>query len=226
MKFKSWVAVIPSEILYSKNLNDKDKLVFAVISNLTHDKGYCWASNKYISEILNCSSITISRSISKLDKLGFIKNELNKNENGTSRKIFLKLSFINNPFIKNDIPPNHGRQPNNIVNNIVNDNNKNSKELLNYINSKFGRNFRIINKEKLKSRLKTFTIDDIKESINNAYNDKYHIENNYIYLTPEYFLRNDSNIDKWLNKKIKNDKKNIKSKTGNYAEQIGKEFGW
>lgn len=83
-------------------------------------------------------------------------------------------------------------------------------DLLEWFNSEFKRKFTIINKTKLKARLKTFEIEKIKIAIKNAYSDKYHIENNFKYLTPEYFFRNDENIDKWLNVQNVNNSKNIK----------------
>ena len=86
-------------------------------------------------------------------------------------------------------------------------------DLLEWFNSEFKRKFTIINKTKLKERLKTFEIEKIKIAIKNAYSDKYHIENNFKYLTPEYFFRNDENIDKWLNVENVNNSKNYKPPT-------------
>jgi len=86
-------------------------------------------------------------------------------------------------------------------------------DLLQWFNSEFKRKFTIINKTKLKERLKTFEIEKIKIAIKNAYSDKYHIENNFKYLTPEYFFRNDENIDKWLNVENVNNSKNYKPPT-------------
>ena len=232
-KLNNWVAVIPSIILYNNDLSDKDKLVFAVISNLTHEKGYCWASNRYIAELLGCSPITISRSISKLNFNGIVKNELLKDDHGTNRKIYINMSYMNKGFIKNDIPSNQKRQANNITNNIkkeiLNKHCNLSKEILDFINLGWNRNFRTINTKKLQQRLKLFKIEQIKLAIKNAYEDKYHRETNWTYLTPEYFMRNDDNIDKWLNKKTIGENEQIrktKSKTSNYTENISKELGW
>lgn len=231
-KLNNWVAVIPSTILYNNKLSDKDKLVFAVISNLTHEKGYCWASNRYISELLGCSPLTISRSVSHLNLLGIVRNELLKDDHGTNRKIYINMSYINKGFVKNDKPSNQKRSANNITNIIkkedINKQNKISKEILDFINLGWNRSFRTINNKKLNLRLKLFNIDQIKTAIKNAYEDKYHKETNWTYLTPEYFLRNDDNIDKWLNKKtdIQHGRNSKKSKTTNYTENISKELGW
>lgn len=229
MKSNNWVAVIPSAILFNNELTDKDKLVYAVISNLTHDKGFCWASNRYIAESLNCTPVTISRSISRLNNLGVIRCSLTKDIKGTQRKIYLALAFSQSGLIKNDKGVEPKSNTNNIINNKVNINN-NSKELLSWFNETFQRTFRVINNKKFEQRLKTFDINQIKKAISNAYSDKYHIENNFKYLTPEYFFRNDDNIDKWINYKP-NEKTTATAKykkptINEYTENISKEFGW
>ena len=235
---KNRIAIIPAFILYDPNLSDKDKIVYSVISNLTHEKGYCWASNRYIGDLLNCSPLTISRSVSNLNNKGHIKNSVEKSPNGTLRKIYLSISNPARGLVKNDKGVNQKQQANNIINNIVKEDNKQtdqnellnsqSKELLSWINLSFKRKFNILNKSKLKLRLKTFGIEKIKEAIKNAYNDDYHIKNGFKYLTPEYFLRNDENIDKWLNAKNENNEKTrfTSRKATSYTENISKELGW
>lgn len=67
------------------------------------------------------------------------------------------------------------------------------KILLDFINLKTGRGFKVINKtvrQKYNARLKEgFTKDDIRNSIINACNDKFEKSLNYQNLTPEYFSR-------------------------------------
>lgn len=226
-KSKNWIAIIPSFILYNKELTDKDKLVYSVISNLTHEKGFCWASNRYIADLLGCTPTTISRSVNRLNELKYIISNLTKDVNGTNRKIFLPLANNNNPLNKNVKPVKQKQQTNSIDNNIdIN----NSKLLLEWINKEFNRTFRVLNKSKLNQRLKVFSMEQIKKAILKAYSDEYHKKNNFKYLTPEYFLRNDDNLDKWLNAKNEtNERKqftNKRASVGDYAEKISKEFGW
>ena len=38
-------------VLEDKSLSDKDKIVLSIISSLTNNKGYAYATNKYISDI-------------------------------------------------------------------------------------------------------------------------------------------------------------------------------
>lgn len=72
-------------------------------------------------------------------------------------------------------------------------------KLLKLINDKTKREFKMINdtvKAKFKARIKDgYTKEDILKTINNASKDAFHIENNFKYLTPEYFSRA-STIDK------------------------------
>jgi|688.fasta_scaffold514235_2 hypothetical protein len=83
--------------------------------------------------------------------------------------------------------------------------------LLEFINSCFGRNFRIMNnsiKDKYKSLLKQgYTKLQITDSINNCKNNEYHKQNNYLYCTPEFFSRSViidkySNVSKTDNSKV------------------------
>ena len=69
----------------------------------------------------------------------------------------------------------------------------NFDKLLLFLNSKTKRNFKIINeatKKKYLARLKEgYTSKDIANAIENAVNSDYHKENNFTYLTPEFFSR-------------------------------------
>lgn len=66
-------------------------------------------------------------------------------------------------------------------------------KLLLFINKTFGRDFKIINdsvKNKFKARLKDgYTATHIGNCINNLKHDKFHIDHNYKYCTPDYISR-------------------------------------
>lgn len=76
------------------------------------------------------------------------------------------------------------------------------EKLLSFINSKTGRDFKIINdatKKKYYARLKEgYTNTDIANAIINAVNSDYHKETNFTYLTPEFFSRAET-LDKYSN---------------------------
>ena len=75
--------------------------------------------------------------------------------------------------------------------------------LLEFMNSSFGRNFKVMNnsiKDKYKSLLKQgYTKQQIIDSINNCKENDYHKQNNYQYCTPEFFSR-PITIDKYSEK--------------------------
>ena len=63
---------IPKEIYLNKELNWTDKILVVEINSLDNERG-CFASNDYFAEFLGVTKTTISTSISKLKKMGFIK---------------------------------------------------------------------------------------------------------------------------------------------------------
>lgn len=75
----STYSVIPTEIILSKEISSTSKILYGVISSLTNEKGYCWASNEYIGELLGLSERQISRGISELTDQQFIVNEVEQN---------------------------------------------------------------------------------------------------------------------------------------------------
>ena len=77
-----------------------------------------------------------------------------------------------------------------------------------WINKTFNRKFKHLdaNLIKYKKALEIYTKDELMQSCNNAYKDKFHIENDFKFLTVEFLLRLDK-IDKFLNSNINQRKK-------------------
>ena len=74
----SYYAVIPAKVLYDKDLlkYPKSILLYGHIANLSNQKGYCWATNKYFMEQLGVkSATTITDYLNLLVHKGFIKKE-------------------------------------------------------------------------------------------------------------------------------------------------------
>ena len=72
---------IPAEILLAKKLSDKEKTILSMIMYLSKDKGYCFATNNYFSDILNVTVVSISRIINSLKKKSYIKINMNYKSN-------------------------------------------------------------------------------------------------------------------------------------------------
>ena len=97
--------------------------------------------------------------------------------------------------------------------NVINNNTINFDKLLLFLNSLTKRNFKLINeatKKKYRARIKDgYTSKDIANAIENAVNSDYHKENNFTYLTPEFFSRAVT-LDKYSNTNNKQKEKNVK----------------
>ena len=94
---------IPAKIRYDKTLSAAEKLLFAEITALACKAGYCYATNKYFSEILGVIPQTISRQITKLIDKGYLRRIL-VYKNGTreveQRRLY-PLSDMPIPIVEN-----------------------------------------------------------------------------------------------------------------------------
>ena len=97
-------AVLPAEVRYDPELPDKAKLLYAEISSLTSERGYCWANNEYFCSLYDCTERTVRRLISILAARGYIR--IQDGDGGAGRrKIFAGI----NPLTGN--PDKNFREP-------------------------------------------------------------------------------------------------------------------
>ena len=97
----SFTFFIPNEVLFNKDLTDKQKLILSYIIGFTsHDKE-CTSFNKTIMKTLNVSEATLKTSLSKFKKLGLIDSSLSDTGRGfiKKRKISANMEAINNYYI-------------------------------------------------------------------------------------------------------------------------------
>ena len=89
-------------VRYCKELKFAERLLYGEITALTNRNGYCFATNKYFAELYNVTIETISRWISHLQRLGFIKVEIIKSDKNEilERRIFI-IDNSNNTFLSN-----------------------------------------------------------------------------------------------------------------------------
>ena len=130
---------IPAEILLNKDLSDKEKIILAIILYLSEETKSCFASNKYIANIVNVTPERVSKIISSLKDKGYVKVKLKyktdskeieerqitpivENINRYSQK--LQEGIDNNNYLDSRKQPYPiGENDKDIINNIKNKNN-------------------------------------------------------------------------------------------------------
>ena len=83
---KAFFGVIPADVLFSEKISPGAKILYAVITSLCNDKGFCWATNSYLAGLFNVTERAIQKQLESLQDNGFIIVDLEKK---ISRKIFL-----------------------------------------------------------------------------------------------------------------------------------------
>lgn len=136
---------IPAEILLNEELTDKEKLILAMILYLSEETSSCFASNKYIANIVNVTADRVSKIISSLRDKNYIKVKLKyktdskeieerqilpitENINRYSQK-YPEGIGINNYSNSQKQPYPIGENDKDIINNIKNKNNYNKESL-------------------------------------------------------------------------------------------------
>lgn len=116
----NYYAIIPATVRYDSKLKYAEKLLYGEITALANKNGYCYALNKYFADLYNVTVVSVSRWISHLQELGYIKTEIIRNENKEiiSRNIYI----VDIPYYqKNQYP--YIQKSKEGINKIVKDNN-------------------------------------------------------------------------------------------------------
>ena len=69
----AFFAVITAPVLKNRELSANAKILYASITALSDELGYCWASNQYLADQFGWGERTVSRLVAQLDHLGFIR---------------------------------------------------------------------------------------------------------------------------------------------------------
>lgn len=89
--------MIPKSAIADTRIGKPDIWVLiGMLISLSHDKGYCYASNTYLAKELRCETRTIIRWINALKQLGYVSVAYEKSEGGRveQRRIYVKFSMV------------------------------------------------------------------------------------------------------------------------------------
>ena len=122
---RSYWAVIPAPVRYDDRIPASSKVLYAEISALCEETGYCWADNSYFAEIYQMTERSIRRQLAALAECGYIRIEETRGDHNTleERRIYAGLNplagapepldkkvrpldkKVQRHIIKNNIPP-------------------------------------------------------------------------------------------------------------------------
>lgn len=104
MEKPSYWAVLPAQIRYDAGLPPNAKLLYAEISSLTDQRGYCWATNAYFEQLFELSERTIIRLLNRLEESGYIRIEDNAGGK-IRRRLYAGINPLSAPPDKNVSTP-------------------------------------------------------------------------------------------------------------------------
>ena len=145
-----------------------------IISSLCAEKGYCFASNKYLADIFNTLDVTISKKINKLKDKGYIVIEYEKRGCEIKKRYIRLAKTLTDDYQKCQSTISENAKDNNISINNTSINNINNN-IYEFIEQNFGRTLNPLEYEEIsKWEDNELTRYVIKEAIlGGKYNIKY-----------------------------------------------------
>lgn len=117
----NYYAVITANVRYDKNIPDGAKLLYAEITALCNQYGYCFASNAYFAELYGKSTRTIQNWLAALSKQKYIRVDSSYiGKDNTQRKVYLNHENNFTPPMKNFSPPHENNFTHNTTSNNSN----------------------------------------------------------------------------------------------------------
>ena len=96
----AYYAIIPADVRYDSRLAPNAKLLYGEITSLCNSKGFCWANNRYFSELYKVRIETVSIWINSLIKYGYIESKIIYRE-GTNEILNRYLEIKGKGIVKN-----------------------------------------------------------------------------------------------------------------------------
>ena len=111
-------AVLPAAVRYDPELSSSAKLLYAEISALTGETGYCFATNAYFERLYGITERTVIRLIRELASRGFLRIE-DASGGKTQRRLYAGINplagtpdkNVSTPLTKMSVPPDKNVTP-------------------------------------------------------------------------------------------------------------------
>ena len=131
----NFYVTLQNEVLENDTLTERAKLLYAFIESLSHQKGYCFATNKFFATNFKVSKSTINRHLVELKNANYVRMETVTEENGNRLRYIYPL-LRHGGASKTAIPPCQERREPHAKDGSHN-NKRNMKSNISY-ESKFG----------------------------------------------------------------------------------------
>jgi DNA-binding MarR family transcriptional regulator len=99
---ESKYAVITVAILKDPRITIQQKVLLCFIQALSNSKGYCFASNKYLADLIGVKKDSVTKMLQKLEDYGFIGRVVKIDKDGMVT--FRSIVVFENPIDKNTLP--------------------------------------------------------------------------------------------------------------------------
>ena len=219
-----YYSLLTAKVRYDKNLKPMEKILYSEITAFTNANKECFASNSYFANLYDVSKETISRWLSNLQKRGYLKIIITRNE---KKKIIKRVIIpidcnnektndpidkkINTLLTKKSIGIDEKVKGSINNNSIINYSNNTYEQIAEELYKKYPR--KKGKKQGIKKTIKylkdnTYTKEQILNAINNYKQEinKNNTEEKYI----KHFSTFINNIEDYNMKEIKETKKEVK----------------
>lgn len=99
---ESKYAVITVAILKDPRITLQQKVLLCFIQALSNSKGYCFASNKYLADLIGVKKDSVTKMLQKLEDYGFIGRVVKIDKDGMVT--FRSITVFENPVDKTPLP--------------------------------------------------------------------------------------------------------------------------
>ena len=226
---------IPSYVMSSKELNSTDKCVYGVIYTMLNVTHKCFMSNARIANEISSTPKSVSRSITKLSRLGLLKVELTyKKDSKQVDKRFITLG--NTPIPKNEhrvypnksigIPKNE--QDNRLLNKSVDGGGEELENSLQVVINNFQKNIGLLNGKNINDLqvwTKDLPVDVINYAVDIAADNNAQTYSYVNSILKRWFQQNVKTLDQAKANNVKN-KRQIPNKSNNKRGVESEEYGW
>ena len=113
-KEPAYYSILPAPVRYDKRLTPNAKILYAEITSLTNQLGFCYASNRYFEKLYQVSTQSINFWLRQLEEFEYIKRHIYRDK-GTKEILNRYITIFDKPIQVNFNRP---------IQDIFKDNNK------------------------------------------------------------------------------------------------------